>query len=76
MTGQVKEDVLARWGELGVEVRDGRLGFAPTLLPRAEFLVGGRRAGRRAVGGPSCRWRWSPAPWRSPSARCRSSTGS
>ena len=39
MTGQVKEDVLARLGELGVEVRDGRLGFAPTLLARAEFLA-------------------------------------
>jgi hypothetical protein len=38
MTGQVKEDVLARLGELGVEVRAGRLGFAPELLPRSEFL--------------------------------------
>ncbi len=38
MTGQVKEDVLARWGELGVEVRGGRLGFAPALLRPAEFL--------------------------------------
>ena len=27
MTGQVKEDILARWLELGVRVRDGRLGF-------------------------------------------------
>jgi len=40
MTGQVKEDVLARLGELGVEVRGGRLGFAPELLPRTEFLTG------------------------------------
>ena len=39
MTGQVKEDVLARLGELGVEVHEGRLGFAPELLPRAEFLA-------------------------------------
>ncbi len=38
MTGQVKEDVLARLGELGVRVRGGRLGFAPSLLHRAEFL--------------------------------------
>ncbi|UCH24531.1 MAG: hypothetical protein JSV66_11300, partial [Trueperaceae bacterium] len=38
MTGQVKEDVLARLGELGVRVRGGCLGFAPSLLHRAEFL--------------------------------------
>ena len=39
MTGQVKEDVLARLGELGVHVREGHLGFEPTLLARAEFLA-------------------------------------
>jgi hypothetical protein len=37
MTGAVKEEVLARWGELGVRVRQGRLRFAPALLHRAEF---------------------------------------
>jgi len=37
MTGLVKEEVLARWGELGVEVRDGRLRFAPKLLHADEF---------------------------------------
>lgn len=42
MTGQVKEQVLARFGELGVEIADGRLGFRPRLLTRDEFLeVGG-----------------------------------
>jgi hypothetical protein len=51
MTGQVKEDVLARLGELGVEVRDGRLGFAPALLDRAEFLAEPSVAGVRAIGG-------------------------
>jgi hypothetical protein len=51
MTGQVKEDVLARWGELGVEVRGGRLGFAPTLLPREEFLSEVAAPVARAVGG-------------------------
>ncbi|MCH8496581.1 MAG: hypothetical protein LAT57_13250, partial [Balneolales bacterium] len=38
MTGQVKEDVLVRFGELGVVVRDATLGFAPTLLKKSEFL--------------------------------------
>lgn len=37
MTGQVKEAVLARWGELGVRVEAGRLGFAPLLLPQEEY---------------------------------------
>src|ERR1051326_1402004 len=37
MTGQVKEEILTRWGELGVEVKEGCLRFAPRLLQRAEF---------------------------------------
>jgi hypothetical protein len=52
MTGQVKEDVLARLGELGVEVRDGRLGFAPALLPLAEFLDAATPATVLGVRGP------------------------
>lgn len=39
MTGQVKEDILARWGELGVRVTDGRIVFNPALLKKAEFLT-------------------------------------
>jgi len=38
MTGQVKEDILARWGELGVRVSEGRIRFEPALLRKAEFL--------------------------------------
>ncbi|MDG2498191.1 MAG: hypothetical protein P8M66_01610 [Flavobacteriaceae bacterium] len=38
MTGQVKEDVLSRFGELGVVVSDGKLGFSPRLLRKDEFL--------------------------------------
>ena len=38
MTGQVKEELLTRLGELGVVVRDGRVSFRPVLLPRAELL--------------------------------------
>jgi len=37
MTGQVKEDILSRFGELGVFVRAGRLYFHPTLLRKEEF---------------------------------------
>jgi hypothetical protein len=39
MTGQVKEEILLRLGELGVLVRSGRVSFRPRLLRRAEFLA-------------------------------------
>ena len=38
MTGQVKEDILSRFGELGVFVSEGNLYFNPRLLRRNEFL--------------------------------------
>ncbi|MGB3716950.1 MAG: hypothetical protein WA996_21220, partial [Candidatus Promineifilaceae bacterium] len=38
MTGQVKEEILTRLGELGVLVRGGALCFAPTLLRSEEFI--------------------------------------
>jgi hypothetical protein len=37
MTGQVKEQILTRFGELGVCVESGRLRFCPILLRRSEF---------------------------------------
>jgi len=39
MTGQVKEDILSRYGELGIYVHDGRLGFNPCMLRKEEFLT-------------------------------------
>jgi hypothetical protein len=38
MTGQVKEDILTRFGELGVYIEDGRIAFRPDLLRRDEFI--------------------------------------
>ena len=38
MTGQVKEDILCRIGEIGVFVKDGKITFNPRLLRRNEFL--------------------------------------
>ncbi len=38
MTGQVKEDILVRFGELGVFVNEGKLVFKPLLLRKEEFL--------------------------------------
>ena len=37
MTGQVKEDVISRFGELGVRLCDGEVRFEPVYLQRAEF---------------------------------------
>ena len=41
MTGQVKEEILTRWGELGLRVRGGRVHFDPVLLDEAELPEGG-----------------------------------
>jgi hypothetical protein len=39
MTGQVKEDVLTRIGELGIKIKDGKLQFNPQILNKSEFLM-------------------------------------
>ena len=39
MTGQVKEDILSRFGELGVVLRDGQIEFNPALLRKEELLA-------------------------------------
>ncbi len=38
MTGQVKEDILSRFGELGIGVQAGKLSFNPKLLKKEEFF--------------------------------------
>lgn len=38
MTGQVKEDLICRWGELGLLVEEGSIRFDPALLMKEEFL--------------------------------------
>ena len=39
MTGQVKEDILSRFAELGVFVKEGQLCFAPYMLRKDEMLT-------------------------------------
>lgn len=41
MTGQVKEEVITRWGELGTKIKDGKLVFDTSLLCRNEFKSDG-----------------------------------
>jgi hypothetical protein len=38
MTGQVKEEVITRMGELGLRIFNGNLHFQPALLRKSEFL--------------------------------------
>jgi hypothetical protein len=40
MTGQVKEEVLTRWGELGLRMQAGRLRLQPVLMDRSELPPG------------------------------------
>ena len=45
MTGQVKEELLSRLGELGLRIEAGGITFAPELLDPAEPLATGGRLG-------------------------------
>jgi hypothetical protein len=53
MTGQVKEEILTRWGELGLRVRRGEVHFDPVLLDAAELPDGGE-----------LRFTWARVPYR------------
>jgi hypothetical protein len=55
MTGQVKEEILTRWGELGLRMRDGQAHFDPVLLDAAELPEGGTLR---------FTWRRIPCTWR------------
>ncbi|MCQ2573234.1 MAG: hypothetical protein MJ182_05010 [Treponema sp.] len=41
MTGQVKEEVLTRWGELGITIKDGIASFNPLFLKKSEIKEDG-----------------------------------
>ena len=41
MTGQVKEEILTRWGELGLRWQGGKLRIQPVLFDAAEFGADG-----------------------------------
>jgi hypothetical protein len=51
MTGQVKEEILTRFGELGVRACDGAVRFQPVLLSTGEFLVEAEEFGYFDIGG-------------------------
>jgi hypothetical protein len=39
MTGQVKEDIISRFGELGIIIENGQITIKPGLLRKSEFLT-------------------------------------
>ncbi len=39
MTGQVKEEILTRYGELGIRVKQGEIYINPSLLRKSEFSI-------------------------------------
>jgi len=51
MTGQVKEEILCRFGELGVRVSNGEVHFQPDLLRASEFMAESRGTGYVDVDG-------------------------
>jgi hypothetical protein len=54
MTGQVKEDLIARLGEMGVALEGGRLAFHAHLVVRDEFLEEARTFRLFDVDGEEC----------------------
>lgn len=42
MTGQVKEEILTRFGELGIDIQDGKACFKPSFLKEEEFNEQGK----------------------------------
>jgi len=51
MTGQVKEEILCRFGELGIRVSHGAVRFQPNLLRAREFMSKARDTGYMDVNG-------------------------
>jgi hypothetical protein len=39
LTGQVKEDIISRFGELGIQIKDGKITFNTSLLNSNEILT-------------------------------------
>ncbi len=55
MTGQVKEDIISRFGEMGATVSHGRLVFSERMVSRDEFLTRRGRV-RLCDGGGRMQW--------------------
>ena len=54
MTGQVKEDIISRFGELGVRVKNGVLSFDASIIRLEEFLTTSRTFQYVNVVGEEC----------------------
>lgn len=56
MTGQVKEEILTRFGELGIEIVGGALRFNPQLLHQSEFFTAPNTFNYVDVAGHEASW--------------------
>ena len=76
LTGQVKEDILCRFGELGVFVKKGQIHFRlRNAAIDLNFLPNPPRSPFTMSPGSNDESVSQPELWRSPTARCRSSIG-
>jgi hypothetical protein len=60
MTGQVKEEILTRMGELGAQVRNGEIHFEPALLKKSEFFGVPHVFKYHDIDGASAEWPLGP----------------
>jgi hypothetical protein len=60
LTGQVKEDFLCRFGELGVRIESGQVHFRPHLLQPEEFVTARSEFTYHDVAGAERRWPLKP----------------
>jgi hypothetical protein len=71
MTGQVKEELLTRWGELGVLVHEGQIASSRRCCGRRSLWRNRHRLSIRMWRGRGKRCRCLPTRWRLPFAVCR-----
>jgi hypothetical protein len=63
LTGQVKEDILNRWNELGLVVKDGEFSIRPVLLRKQEFLIPGKEEKLQGIHKPYLRFSFCGIPF-------------
>ena len=71
MTGQVKEEILTRLGEMGLFVKDGKITFHPVLLREEEFLKSPRCSAISMLPGSNSNSNCPPDLWPIPFVRRR-----
>jgi len=63
MTGQVKEDILSRWLELGIIPGNGQIFIQPAMLRKEEFIVPGKEEKKKGLLKPYLRFSYCGIPF-------------